>query len=80
MVISAVQVSQEQRSTSRLDSQSTEEWLKNLGDLEAQCKGGPENESKSSHIVQANHKKLSARFHENIDHEDLLDLLERGVL
>ena len=59
-------------------SQSTEEWLKELGDLEAQSKGSSEDASKSLATVQVSHKQLSTRLQENIDHEDILDLLERG--
>lgn len=77
---SATRIPQEQRSKSQPENQSTEEWLRKLGDLEAQSKGDTKNGSKSSHAIQVNHKQLSARLQENIDHEDLLDLLERGEL
>lgn len=72
---SITDIPKEKRLDSR-PSQSTEEWLKELGDLEAQSKGS--SEAAYLATVQVSHKQLSTRLQENIDHEDILDLLERG--
>lgn len=75
---SAVHTPPEQRSNSRLNSQQAEDWLKTLSDLESQSKGSLGDASKSLETVQMNHKALSARLQEGMDHEDLCDFLERG--
>lgn len=79
---SAVEVpsKQQQQSHSRPTSQSTEEWLKELDDLEAQSKGSSGDASKSMSPAQVNYRQLSSRLKEGMDHEDILDALERGEL
>lgn len=71
---------QQQQSRSRRTSQSTEEWLKELDDLEAQSKGSSGDESKSVDPAKVNYRQLSSRLQEGMDHEDILDALERGEL
>lgn len=65
---------------SKQQQQSTEEWLKELDDLEAQSKGSSGDASKSMSPAQVNYRQLSSRLKEGMDHEDILDALERGEL
>lgn len=71
---------QQQQSHSQPTSQSTEEWLKELDDLEAQSKGRSCDASKSMDPAQVNYRQLSSRLQEGMDHEDILDAMERGEL
>lgn len=69
---------QQQESHSRPTSQSAEEWLKKLGDLEAQSKGSSGATAQSANPPQVHYRQLSPRLLEGMDHEDILDAMERG--
>lgn len=71
---------QEQQSHTRSINQSVEEWLKKLDDLEAQSKGGQGDTTKLVDPAQVNSRRLSLQLREGMEHEDVLDALERGEL
>lgn len=71
---------QQEHSHTRPTSQSAEDWLRKLGDLEAQSKGSRGDTSKSLDPPQVNYRQLSPQLLEGMDHEDVLDALERGEL
>lgn len=79
-VVEAPSKQQQQQPHSRPTSQSAEEWLKKLDDLEAQCKGSTQNTSKWVDPAQVDYKQLTPQLRDGMDHEDLLDALERGEL
>lgn len=74
------QQQQQQQSLTRPTSQSAEEWLKKLDDLEAQSKGSEGVTTKLLDPAQANSRQLSPRLREGMDDEDILDAMERGEL
>lgn len=69
---------QQQQSHTRPTSQLAEEWLKKLDDLEAQSKGSQGDTTKLLDPAQVKSRQLSPQVHEGMDHEDILDALERG--
>jgi hypothetical protein len=74
-------VFQEQAPSPESAGQTSEEpeWLRELGDLEAQPEVRSSVASRSPPTApQVDHKQLSARLLENMDDDDLLDLMERG--
>lgn len=71
---------QQQQSHTRPTSQSAEEWLKKLDDLEAQSKGSQGITTKLLDPAQTNSRQLSPRLREGMDDEDILDAMERGEL